>query len=366
MRKRYQKGSLQLRKQGGALVWLGMWREAGSRRTKTLGPKSELTKTNARKRLDLILAPINAWSGAGNWNMRVGDFIRDVYYPYCRRKWKRSTRMTTEERINNHIVPELEESEIRTVNRVRLQEFLDRKAASGCSFSVLNNLRFNLRHIFWVAASDGYIERNPADLLFTPRDAKRNVQRVATAAEITAAFAVLDLRERLIFKLAGIAGMRPGEIFGLKWANIEALSLDVRQRVYRGDIDSPKSRKSSRRVALSESLLSDVSGWRALCVNTDPDAWVFPSEGGDTPIRKENLWQRHIKTKLRSVELGWMNFQILRRSCSSIMSDQGTDAKVVADQLGHTLDVNQNVYTSVGLERKSEAVNRLDLALQVN
>jgi integrase len=178
-----------------------------------------------------------------------------------------------------------------------LQDFLDRKAASGCSFSVLNNLRFNLRHIFWVAASDGYIERNPADMLFTPRDAKRIVQRVATAAEITAAFGVLDLRERLIFKLAGIAGMRPGEIFGLKWANIEALSLDVLQRVYRGDIDSPKSRKSFRRVALSESLLSDVSGWRAMCVNTDPAAWVFPSEGGDTPIRKENLWQRHIKLR---------------------------------------------------------------------
>jgi integrase len=365
MRKRYQHGSLQLRKQGGVWVWLGMWREADNRRTKTLGTKSEMTKTDARKKLDAILAPINSWSGAGNWNMRTGDFIRDIYYPFCRRKWKRSTRMTTEERIDKHIIPELEESEIRTVSRVRLQEFLDRKAAAGCSFSVVNNLRFNLRHIFWVAVSDGYTERNPADLLFTPRDAKRTVQRVATAAEITAAFAVLDLRERLILKLAGIAGMRPGEIFALKWASLEPLYAEVRQRIYRGDVDSPKSAKSFRRVALGGSLLSDVSGWRALCANTDPEAWVFPSEGGETPIRKENVWQRRIGPKLRRVDLGWINFQILRRSCSSIMSDQGTDAKVVADQLGHTLDVNQNVYTRVGFDRKAEAVNRLDLAFQV-
>jgi hypothetical protein len=48
------------------------------------------------------------------------------------------------------------------------------------------------------------------------------------------------------------------------------------------------------------------------------------------------------------------------------MSDQGVDAKVVADQLGHTLDVNQNVYTRVAFERQEDAVNRLDTALRVN
>jgi hypothetical protein len=31
------------------------------------------------------------------------------------------------------------------------------------------------------------------------------------------------------------------------------------------------------------------------------------------------------------------------------MNDQGTDGKVVADQLGHTLDVNQNVNFIQGL-----------------
>lgn len=49
-----------------------------------------------------------------------------------------------------------------------------------------------------------------------------------------------------------------------------------------------------------------------------------------------------------------------------MMSDQGVDAKVVADQLGHTLDVNQNIYTRVSFDRQEEAVNRLDSALRVN
>jgi hypothetical protein len=48
------------------------------------------------------------------------------------------------------------------------------------------------------------------------------------------------------------------------------------------------------------------------------------------------------------------------------MNDQGTDGKVVADQLGHTLDVNQNVYTRVAFDRQEEVVNKLDSLFCVN
>lgn len=92
----------------------------------------------------------------------------------------------------------------------------------------------------------------------------------------------------------------------------------------------------------------------------------FHQNTGETPVRPDNVWHRYIGPKLQTAGLEWINFQVLRRSCSSIMSDQGVDAKVVADQLGHTLDVNQNVYTRVPFERQAEAVNRLDSALRVN
>jgi len=359
MRKRYQNGSLQLRKQGGVWVWLGMWREGEHRRTKTLGQKSEMTKTDARKALDCILAPFNAWSGIGNWNMRVGNFVRDVYYPFCRRKWKRSTRMTTEQRIGQHIVSELEDSELRAVQRVQLQDMLDRKAAAGSSYSIVTHLRFDLRQIFRFAVADGFIERNPAEMLFTPRDAVRTVGRVANADEMARAFAAVDLRERLILKLAGIAGMRPGEIFALTWGNLEPACAVVKQRIYQGEIDTPKSPKSFRKVALGEILTAEVLRWRELCVNAAPDAWVFPSESG-TPLRADNTWHHRIGPRLKVSGLDWINFQILRRSCSSLLSDSGVEGKVVADQLGHTLDVNQNVYTRVAFGRQEEAVNRLN------
>jgi hypothetical protein len=45
------------------------------------------------------------------------------------------------------------------------------------------------------------------------------------------------------------------------------------------------------------------------------------------------------------------------------MRDKNVDPKVVADQLGHTLDVNLNVYTQTSLERKIEAVESLEASL---
>jgi integrase len=298
-----------------------MWREGEHRRTKTLGQKSEMTKAEAKAVLDGILAPLNAKQEPQSGRQQFGAFVSDVYFPFCRRKWKRSTRMTTEDRITHHLIPEVGDSELRRIGRVALQDVLDRKAAGGLSFSVVTHLRWDFRHIFRIAVAEGFIDRNPAELLFTPQNATRAVQRVATAEEIARVFASVDLRERLILRLAGIAGMRPGEIFGLKWVNLEPPYAEIRQRVYRGDIDSPKSPKSIRKAALGETLLGDVSQWRALCVNTAPGAWVFPSENGETPLRKDNVWRRHIGPKLQTAGLGWINFQVLRRSCSSIMSD---------------------------------------------
>lgn len=89
------------------------------------------------------------------------------------------------------------------------------------------------------------------------------------------------------------------------------------------------------------------------------------TEPGETSLWTDNC-DRHIHPKLKAVGLEWVTVQVLRRSCSSIMGDNGIDPKVVADQLGHTVDVNLNVYTRVGFERQAEATNRLDLALQVN
>jgi integrase len=110
--------------------------------------------------------------------------------------------------------------------------------------------------------------------------------------------------ERLIARLALLAGMRPGEIFGLKWARMEAEYADIRQRVYRGDIDSPKSVRSVRHAALSDGLLISIDDWRAVSLDTSADAWVFPSEKLKTPVAKGQLLETVFLVKTQADRIG--------------------------------------------------------------
>ena len=63
---------------------------------------------------------------------------------------------------------------------------------------------------------------------------------------------------------------------------------------------------------------------------------------------------------LDHLKITGVTFQALRRTCASTLNNLGIDGKLVADQLGHTLDVSQNVYTKTGIARQQEAITQLD------
>jgi hypothetical protein len=155
MRKRYQKGSL--RKQRGK--WIGKWWEDGKRRSRKLGRISELSKSDAQKFLAEILAPINAQARTPSRSCTLSKFAEGVYLPFYHRKWKRSTIMTNDDRVNRHLVGEFGDRALGDFTRDNLQDFLDRKAAAGLSFSIVDHLRWDLRQMFGMAVADGYIPR---------------------------------------------------------------------------------------------------------------------------------------------------------------------------------------------------------------
>jgi integrase len=265
-------------------------------------------------------------------------------------------------RVSVHLVRPFGDRELASFRRDELQDLLDGKAKQdGLSFSVVDHLRWDMKQIFDMAVAEGQIVRNPALLLFTPDEAKKPVRRTMTIREVQVCFGALDLRERLIAKLATLAGMRPGEIFALTWGRLTATYADIRQRVYRRKVNTPKTRNSNRQAALSDGLLEEIEAWRMMAAETGDEAWVFPSERM-TPLSKDNCWRRTIQPALAKVGLEWVNFQVMRRTHSSLMKQLGVDPKLVADQLGHTLDVNQNIYTQTPVEIRQVAVNQLEKA----
>lgn len=55
--------------------------------------------------------------------------------------------------------------------------------------------------------------------------------------------------------------------------------------------------------------------------------------------------------------------QVMRRTHSSLLKELDVDPHVRAEQMGHTIDVNENVYTITSLKRRREAVNALEKAI---
>jgi len=354
MRRRYQRGSVT--KSGDGRYWLGKWRDADRKdRCKSLGKIREMTKTEAKEKLAEILKPVNASiEGVGQ---TVTEFLDQTFFPFLIRKWKPSTYSTNRERITREIGGAFGDRIFASLTREDLQTFLDSRA--HLSHSTTAHLRWDLNQMFKIGMAEGLAVKNPATMLFVPRSCAKPKRRAMTLADVRKAINVLPLRERLIFKLATVAGIRPGEIFGLRRDRVLEQVVDIQQRIYRGQVDTPKTPRSVRPVALASMIREDLSAWLASSPGGS-DAWLFPSERLTTPISKDNLMDRYMKPVLKKAGLGWVNFQVMRRTYSSLMQNEaGADPKVVADLMGHDVDVNQNVYTESTMARQLAAVEAL-------
>jgi len=145
------------------------------------------------------------------------------------------------------------------------------------------------------------------------------------------------------------------------WACLQGFG---RERIYRGKPDTPKTQQSIRIVALSDIVVEDLQDWLAASPSGS-EAWLFPSEKLKSPLSKDNVLYRYMRPRLETVGLAWVDYQVMRRTYSSLMHELGVDPKVVADLMGHNVDVNQNVYTQTSLERRREAAKRFEEAFTV-
>ena len=68
---------------------------------------------------------------------------------------------------------------------------------------------------------------------------------------------------------------------------------------------------------------------------------------------------RHLRPILKSLGLGWVDYRVMRRTHPSLMKEIKVDSKLVADQQGHTLNVNQNEYTQTPVASRLGAVEPL-------
>lgn len=363
-RKRFQKGSLQVRKHGRHRVWVAFWWEDGSRRSKVLGLCSKMSKGEAEAAMAAILQPINEGTSRGPRPVYTfGNFVENVYLPHGRRGWKESTAGTSEQIIQKHLLPEFGNDLLHTIRRDQLQDFLDRKAAE-LSYSVVAHLRWFLNGIFKLALSDALVPGNPAAELRIPKRCQPGrAMRPLTEQEVHTYLEAFGLREKLIARLAIFEGMRPGEILALRWKSVAGEIIRVEERVYKRKFNTPKNGKT-REGAISDGTLELLKEWAGLAQDPSPDGFVFPSEKVTTPISLDNLWRRNMRPVLEAIGMEWATFQVLRKTNASLSKKAGVDPKVASDQRGHGLGVSLEVYTCSDLEQKRAALRALEAAVR--
>jgi integrase len=359
-RKRHQQGSLQVRSHGKRKMWVVLYRESGTRKYETLGLFSKLSKGEAQQKQAAFMSEVNAKLALDpDPQVTFGQFLDAAALPFLRSKWKRSTASTTEDRMNYHLA-EFRDTRLRAISLKTLQAFLHRKA-EGLSRSSVAHLRWDLRAVFKLAMAEGFIDRDPTAALYTPKEAAVEPTRAMTGKEVEQYLKVLEPREYLIAHLAIFAGMRPGEILGLQREHVseDCRSIIIKQRLYRGDIDTPKTTSSRRKAAIPPRTADLLKEWMSL-VGGRKQAWVFASENPEKPMWRDNVWYRNMKPRLDPIGLGWASFQALRRTHASLGHEAGVDPKTAADQRGHGIGVALDVYTKAAIGKRAEAAEKLE------
>lgn len=93
--------------------------------------------------------------------------------------------------------------------------------------------------------------------------------------------------------LLALTGLRIGELLALRWQDVdlETGMLRVRQTVYEGHFDEPKSQRSNRTVPLGARGVAIFLRWRPEILNSE--ALVFGTRNG-SPLSRRNLLQRQL------------------------------------------------------------------------
>ena len=113
------------------------------------------------------------------------------------------------------------------------------------------------------------------------------------------------------------------------------------------------------RFSVPPSTATLLRQWMENAVEPKPESFVFAGETGQ-PLWRSSLPEDYIKAKLEPVGLGWVNFQVMRRTHASLGHHAKVDPKVSADQRGHGIGVAMAEYIQADLEQKLQAMKTLD------
>src|SRR5262249_10094674 len=170
---------------------------------------------------------------------------------------------------------------------------------------------------------------------------------------------------RMMVLLDVTTGLQRGELFALKWSDIDfwSLMIDIRRSMFEGVVGNCKTQASRRPIPLPLEIAADLWLWKETTRYAAPDDWVFasPRVKGKSSWRPDVVLTKVIQpAALRAGikrRIGWHTF---RHTYSTTLIANGENVKVVQELMRHaTCRFTLEVYTQARARAKHEAQQRL-------
>jgi integrase len=263
--------------------------------------------------------------------------------------YKRSTQKHRGFMLKKHLLPRFGDKAVSEITRQEIQVYVAQLTQDGYAPKSIDHIHDVLSAVLRTAVKWGHLPENPARDVDLPKLKTVRPKWALTPAQAAALLNKLPPLGRTMVGLAILSGLRRGELFALKWRDIDEDSrvLTVREAVYDGAFDVPKTEAGLRQIPLSVTALRFIGDWKQRVGKIEPDMLVFSTRTGKA-ISPNNVLRRAIFPACDALNLPHATWLTFRRTYSSWSHDKGVPGKVIAQLMGHAnVDTTLNVYTQV-------------------
>ncbi len=211
----------------------------------------------------------------------------------------------------------------------------------------------------------GIVSRNVTDSVAKPKNARSEIH-VLNPKQVSALLKV-SRKDPLyaLYYLAVATGMRQGELFALRWSDVDFERSIIRVRNTLSNVTlkpvEVKTERSKRAIAVTPAVIAELEEHRERQIQKfGKQIYVFLSDKGH-PLRVSNVTRKSWKPLLRAANLPDMRFHDLRHTSATLMLLAGVHVKVVSERLGHaSVAFTMDTYAHVLPSMQQDAARQMD------
>jgi len=248
--------------------------------------------------------------------------------------YKPSALRSYEEALRTKVLPELGKLRLSSVDRVAVQDLVDRLIAEGRAPSTVRNSVLPLRAIFRRAVARSEVALNPTLELSLPAVRGRR-DRVARPEEARALIDAVPEADRALWATALYAGLRRGELQALRWEDLDfdrgLIRVERSWDPMAGPIE-PKSRAGRRRVPLVRGLRGELAADR---LRRSGGRKGLALGRGGRPFAPAATTRR-ARERWKTKGLDPIGLHECRHTYAAFMIAAGVNAKALSQYMGHS------------------------------